>query len=108
MWLTILKKMPNISDYQQHQLLWGFFRKQQEDALERPFCFRDTGDQLFVKPVIRRNIPHNHPQHVVPVARHSVALHHLLEPGDGRGKLRQPGAVVALGLELDEHRQPQP
>ena len=29
-------------------LLWGFFRKQQEDALERPFCFRDTGDQLFV------------------------------------------------------------
>ena len=46
MWLTVLNKMPNISDYQQHQLLWGFFR--QQDAKQRPFCFRDTGDEILV------------------------------------------------------------
>ncbi len=48
MWFTTLKKMPSVSDYQQHQLLWGFFGKQQKDAEQRPFCFRDTGDELLV------------------------------------------------------------
>lgn len=47
MWLTTLNKMPNVSDYQQHQLLAGFFDKY-ADGKDRPFCFRDTGEQLIV------------------------------------------------------------
>lgn len=47
MWLTTLNKMPNVSDYQQHQLLAGFFDTY-DDGKDRPFCFRDTGEQLIV------------------------------------------------------------
>lgn len=55
MWFTTLEKMPNVSDYQQHQILWGFFPKQQQDAEQRPFCFRDTGDQLLVLSNVKPN-----------------------------------------------------
>lgn len=47
MWLTTLDKMPNVTDYQQHQLLAGFFDKY-DDGEDRPFCFRDTGSQLII------------------------------------------------------------
>ena len=44
MWLTVLDKMQNVSDYQQHQLLSGFF----EAYDKRPFCFRDTGEHIVL------------------------------------------------------------
>lgn len=37
-----------IPDYSQHQLLWGFFPSIQKSSGERPFCFRDTGDQIIM------------------------------------------------------------
>lgn len=47
MWLTTLNKM-KIPDYSQHQLLWGFFPALQKTKGQRPFCFRDTGDQIIM------------------------------------------------------------
>ncbi len=48
MWLTILDKMQSVSDYQQHQLLWTFFKEEQAAGYSRPFCYRDTGDQIIM------------------------------------------------------------
>lgn len=45
MYYTVLNKMQGISDAQQHQILYGFFRG---DDDKRPFCFRDTGDEILM------------------------------------------------------------
>lgn len=45
MWFTTLKKMANMDDYQQHQLIWAFFDRA---TAERKFCFRDDGENLLI------------------------------------------------------------
>ena len=51
MWLTKLQKMQNVPDAKQHQLLYVFFK----DADERPFCYKDTGDQIIMLSSIKPN-----------------------------------------------------
>lgn len=47
MWSTILDKM-DVPDYIVHQLLWGFFPEQQAESSERVFCYKDTGDKIYM------------------------------------------------------------
>ena len=51
MWVTTLNKMEGITDYLQHQLLWGFFDQNQD----RPFCFCDAGDQIIMLSSVKPN-----------------------------------------------------
>lgn len=47
MWLTRLKKASaEVTDGQQHQLLYGFFKDNKPST--RPFCFKDMGDELLM------------------------------------------------------------
>lgn len=47
LYYTVLDKMPDVSESQQHQLLYSFFR-QSDEPTERPFCYRDTGEQILM------------------------------------------------------------
>ena len=53
MWLTTLEKM-RIPDARQHQLLWTYFPEiQKQEGAQRPFCFRDTGDQILMLSTVK-------------------------------------------------------
>ena len=55
MWFTTLEKIQSVSDYQQHQLLWTFFKEQQGAGESRPFCYRDTGTQILMLSSVKPN-----------------------------------------------------
>lgn len=47
LYYTVLDKMPDVTDAQQHQLLYAFFRSS-EEPIKRPFCYRDTGEHILM------------------------------------------------------------
>lgn len=47
MWATVLDKM-DTPDYMTHQLLWGFFPEHQASSSDRVFCYKDTGDKIYM------------------------------------------------------------
>lgn len=54
MWFTVLEKM-DVPEYLVHKLLWGFFPEAQKAGAERPFCYKDTGDQILMLSSIEPN-----------------------------------------------------
>lgn len=54
MWFTVLEKMDTPKELI-HRLLWGFFPDLQKAGAERPFCYKDTGDQILMLSTVEPN-----------------------------------------------------
>ena len=47
MWITVLNSA-DCSRYELHQKLWGLFPQHQAGKSDRPFCYKDTGETVYV------------------------------------------------------------